>query len=105
EWNALKLLNHKGEFISAKEGEKILEIAESGEIKYAPVGKLGSYKKDDSYLKKHIQKILELPLVNAEAIKSRNFKVVIDCVNSTGGIFVPELLKALGVLDVVQLYC
>lgn len=105
EWNALKLLNHKGEFVSAEDGEKILEIAESGNMQFVHVGKLGSYNKNDTYLNKHIQKILELPLVNVEAIKAMNFKVVIDCVNSTGGIFVPELLKALGVSDVIELYC
>lgn len=105
EWNALKLLNEKGEFLSAKDGEEILQIAEAGQITYNTVSKLGSYKTDDSYLEKHIIKILELPLVNVSAIKSHKFKVVIDCVNSTGGIFVPELLAALGVTDIVKLNC
>src|SRR5690606_16512742 len=72
---------------------------------YNTVGKLGSYKEDDSYLQKHIIKILELPLVNVKAIKSHNFKIVIDCVNSTGGIFVPELLAALGVTDIEKINC
>ena len=105
EWNALKLLNEKGEFLSAKDGEEILQIAEEGKTVYSTVGKLGSYSTDDSYLQKHIIKILELPLVNIKAIKARKFKVVIDCVNSTGGIFVPELLAALGVTDIVKLNC
>ena len=105
EWNALKLLNEKGEFISAQDGEAILKIAEEEQIVFNTVGKLGSYKEDGSYLQKHIIKILELPLVNVKAIKSRNFKVVIDCVNSTGGVFVPELLAALGVTDIEKINC
>ncbi|MGB3183591.1 MAG: phosphoglucosamine mutase [Cyclobacteriaceae bacterium] len=104
-WNALKLLNDKGEFISAEAGEKILELAESGEIVFSDVKKLGGYRADDSYLDKHIEKILALDLVDTEAIRNRGFRVVIDCVNSTGGIALPKLLKALGVEHVHELYC
>ena len=103
-YNALKLLNHLGEFISGADGEAVLAIANSEEIVYSDVDKLGEYQHKFYYIQKHIDKILELPLVNKKAIKERNFKVVIDCVNSTGGISVPELLVALGVTDVVELF-
>ena len=105
QWNALKLLNEKGEFISADEGAALLQIAEDNAFDYAEVDDLGNYTRDDSYLEKHIQSILDLELVDVEAIKNRNFKVAIDCVNSTGGIFLPALLRALGVNDIVELYC
>lgn len=103
-YNALKLLNNIGEFISAEDGAEILRIAAEEEIIYSDVDKLGEYQHKFYYIQKHIDKILELPLVNRKAIKERNFKVVIDCVNSTGGISVPELLVALGVMDVVELF-
>lgn len=105
QWNALKLLNEKGEFISAEDGEEVLEIAEKSAFSYADVDNLGSYTKDSSYLQKHIQAVLDLPLVDVGAIRSKNFKVAIDCVNSTGGIFLPALLKALGVENILELYC
>ncbi len=105
QWNALKLLNEKGEFISAEDGEEVLEIAEKSAFSYADVDNLGSYTKDSSYLQKHIQAVLDLPLVDVEAIRSKNFKVAIDSVNSTGGIFLPALLKALGVENILELYC
>jgi phosphomannomutase len=105
QWNALKLLNNKGEFISAEDGENLLKIAEENAFDYAEVDDLGSYTKDDTYLEKHIQSILDLELVDVEAIKSKNYKVAIDCVNSTGGIFLPALLKALGVTNIIELYC
>ncbi|MCB9175403.1 MAG: phosphoglucosamine mutase [Flavobacteriales bacterium] len=105
QWNALKLLNEKGEFISASDGEEVLTLAENSSFAYADVDALGAYKKDDSYLQKHIQAVLDLPLVDVNAIKSKNFKVAIDCVNSTGGIFIPALLKALGVTNILELYC
>ena len=105
QWNALKLLNEKGEFISGLDGEKLLEIAEKEDFSFAEVDDLGIYKQDDSYLQKHIDFILELALVNKQAIENANFKVVVDAVNSTGGIFVPVLLKALGVNQIVELYC
>ncbi|MDD3878025.1 MAG: phosphoglucosamine mutase [Bacteroidales bacterium] len=105
QWNALKLLNNKGEFISAAEGAQVLEIAKNEAFNYAIVDKLGHYAQDNTYLEKHIQMILNLPLVNVEAIKKAGFKVVIDCVNSTGGLVLPKLLKALGVVKVYELYC
>lgn len=105
QWNALKLLNEKGEFISAQDGADLLTIAEQNAFNYAEIDDLGAYKTDDSYLEKHIQSILNLELVDVEAIKRKKFKVAIDCVNSTGGIFLPALLKALGVDEIVELYC
>jgi phosphomannomutase len=104
QWNALKLLNSHGEFISAKAGEELLQIAENRTIEFEEVNALGTYSKDDSYIDRHIEKILKLKLVDVEAIKARNFKIVIDCVNSTGGIAMPKLLKALGVEHVTELY-
>lgn len=105
QWNALKLLNDKGEFISDADGKEVLEIAENSDFNYAEVNDLGKVTLDDSYMQKHIVAILALPLVDVNAIAKANFKVVIDCVNSTGGIFVPALLEALGVKTVHQLYC
>lgn len=105
QWNALKLLNDKGEFISDADGKEVLEIAEKAEFEFADVDSLGKVISNDTYLQKHIDIILALPLVDVEAIKKANFKVAIDCVNSTGGIFVPALLKALGVETVYELYC
>jgi phosphomannomutase len=104
QWNALKLLNEKGEFLNGSEGEEILALAESEDFSFAEVDDLGSYTKDSSYLEKHIQEVLNLELVDVEAIKKANFKVVVDGVNSTGGIFIPALLKKLGV-ECVELYC
>lgn len=104
QWNALKLLNEKGEFLSAADGEKILELAENESFDFAEVDDLGSYTKDNSYLQKHIQEVLNLELVDADAIRKANFKVVVDAVNSTGGIFIPALLKELNVAC-VELYC
>ncbi len=105
EWNALKLLNEKGEFISGLEGEAVLKIAENESFFFANVDELGKTTLNDTYLQKHIDSILALKLVNKKAIESANFKIVIDAVNSTGGIFVPALLRALGVTDIVELYC
>ncbi|MGF6850694.1 phosphomannomutase [Chitinophaga sp. W3I9] len=104
EWNALKLLNSKGEFISGEDGAQLLEIAEQEDFNFADVNKLGSYTVDDSYLQKHIDLIVNYPLVDVPAIKARNFKIVVDAVNSTGAIFVPPLLKALGVEEVEVLF-
>ena len=100
EWNALKLLNNKGEFISGDEGKLILVAAEKEDFKFAAVDKLGTYTKDESLLQKHIDAVVEYELVDAAAIKKKNFKIVIDAVNSTGAIAVPALLKALGVKDI-----
>ena len=103
EWNALKLLNSRGEFISSEEGQQVLALAETADMSFAPVDKLGSYSVNDSYLQKHIDAILALDLVDVEAIRQKELKIVVDAVNSTGAIFVPALLKALGVKDVVVL--
>ena len=105
QWNALKLLNHDGEFITDEDGKAVLELAENPEVNYADVDDLGSVTNDDSYLQKHIDKILQLPLVDVQAIRNADFSVAIDCVNSTGGIFVPALLKALGVNTIHEIYC
>jgi len=105
QWNALKLLNADGEFINDAEGKEVLEIAENSDFKYADVNDLGKVYNDKNYLKEHIDQIMALPLVDAEAIAKADFKIVIDCVNSTGGIFVPALLSALGVKTVHELYC
>lgn len=104
QWNALKLLNEKGEFLNAVEGEKILKIADEDAFLFAEVDNLGQYKKKKGYINKHIQEVLNLDLVDVEAIKTANFKVVVDAVNSTGGIAIPALLEKLGV-ECVQLYC
>jgi len=100
EWNALKLLNSKGEFISGDEGKLILKSADKEDFKFAAVDKLGSYTKNDGLLKKHIDAILKYELVDVAAIKKKNFKIVVDAVNSTGAIAVPALLKALGVTEI-----
>lgn len=105
QWNALKLLNNKGEFISDSEGKAILAIAEKEAFNFADVDHLGNVSRNDSYLDKHIQAVLDLPLVKPELIKAANFSVAVDAVNSTGGLFVPALLKALGVNTVHELYC
>ena len=105
QWNALKLLNEKGEFISGAEGEMLLEIAKNQDFEFAEVDDLGSIRNDDSYMHKHIAAILALPLVDLKLIKEANFKIVVDAVNSSGGIFVPALLKALGVSQITEMYC
>jgi phosphomannomutase len=103
EWNALKLLDHEGEFISADMGAKVLEKAANDSFFFATVEKTGTVTTNDTYLQKHIDAVINYPMVNAKAIGKRNFKIVIDAINSTGAIFVPALLKALGVNDVVVL--
>lgn len=105
QWNALKLLQHDGEFISDADGKEVLEKAERGDFTFVAVKKLGKYTIIDDYLDRHIQHVLNLKLVDREAIAARNFRIVVDCVNSTGGIVVPKLLKALGVALVEELYC
>ena len=104
QWNALKLLNEKGEFISGADGEEVLRIAEAGNFEFAQVTRLGKYEKKEGYIQKHIAEILKLPLVDAEVVHNRGFRVVVDAVNSTGGIAVPMLLSAMGV-TVKELYC
>ncbi|MFD0797565.1 phosphoglucosamine mutase [Maribacter chungangensis] len=104
QWNALKLLNEKGEFLDAAQGAKILDIAEKEDFNFSEVDDLGQITKNDSYIDIHIDEVLNLPLVDADVIRKANFKVVVDGVNSTGGIAIPALLKELGVA-VVELYC
>lgn len=103
EWNALKLLNSEGEFIDAETGERLLKIASESDLQFSPVDKLGKISSNSGYLEKHIQLVLDYPLVNAEAIQNRNFKVVVDCINSTGALVVPQLLSRLGIENVVVL--
>ncbi|WP_299001785.1 phosphoglucosamine mutase [uncultured Tenacibaculum sp.] len=105
QWNALKLLNEKGEFLNGEDGAEILQIAENdATIQFAEVDDLGSYRKKKNYIKKHIKEVLKLDLVDTKAIKKAKFKVVVDGVNSTGGIAIPALLKELGV-KCIELYC
>jgi len=104
QWNALKLLNNKGEFLNAKDGAEVLEIAEKDAYLFAEVDDLGQYRKKKNYINKHIKEVLELKLVDVEAIKKANFKVVVDAVNSSGGIAIPALLEKLGV-ECIELYC
>ena len=104
QWNALKLLNNKGEFLSGKEGELILEIADNEDFNFADVDSLGAITINDSYMDIHIDTVLNLPLVDADLVKTKKYKVVVDAVNSTGGIIIPRLLELMGV-TVVKLYC
>ena len=109
QWNALKLLNETGEFISAEDGNQLLELADNEAFTFADVKKLGTYRADapaeNTWLHKHIAAILALPLVDREAIAKRNFRIVVDGVNSTGGLAVPLLLEALGVETITRLHC
>jgi len=104
QWNALKLLNEKGEFISAAEGERLLQIADAESVQFAEIGQLGTVRTITDYIDRHISMILNLSLVNVEAIRAKNYHVAIDCVNSTGGIAVPKLLNALGVTRITPLF-
>src|SRR6201994_2210700 len=103
EWNALKLLNSDGEFISAAEGAAILEKAQKEDFVFASIDKLGEYTQSDAWLQRHIDAIVKYPLVDVDAIKAKKYKVVVDCINSTGALFIPPLLKALGVAEVILL--
>jgi len=105
QWNALKLLNCKGEFISAQEGRQVLDMAAKEKFEFTKVDNLGHYTQDDTFIDKHIEMILKLPMVNVDAIRKAKFIIVVDCVNSTGGISVPKLLYALGVERVDELFC
>lgn len=104
QWNALKLLNEKGEFLSGKDGAEILEIAEDEAFEYSDVDSLGEVTENGAYMDIHIDEVLELPLVNADAVREAKFKVVVDGVNSSGGVIIPRLLRQMGV-EVVELYC
>ena len=104
QWNALKLLNEKGEFLNGVEGEKILEIAEAEAFDFSDVDSLGTIVENDAYMDIHIDEVLNLPLVDVAAVKAAQFKVVVDGVNSSGGVIIPKLLELMGV-EVVKLYC
>ena len=104
QWNALKLLNEKGEFLNGEEGQEILRLAENDGYTFADVDNLGIYTKEKGYMNKHIDEVLKLELVDVAAIKNAKFKVVVDAVNSTGGIVIPDLLERLGV-ECIKLYC
>lgn len=104
EWNALKLLNNKGEFVSDEDGKAILRIAQENDFSFATVDHLGKLSYDDRYIDLHIEQVLALPLVTPKAIQEKKFRVVVDAVNSTGGIAIPRLLERLGV-EVIKLYC
>ena len=105
QWNALKLLNEKGEFLNAAEGNEVLRIAEAEDYVFAEVDNIGRVKENTTYREKHIQSVIDLDLVDVEAIKAANFRVAIDCVNSVGGVVIPDLLHALGVKEVFKLHC
>ncbi|MCG8410139.1 MAG: phosphoglucosamine mutase [Bacteroidales bacterium] len=105
QWNALKLLNEKGEFLSSADGAEVLQIALDENFIFAQVDDLGSITENNNYLQTHINQIIDLPLVDVDAIKEANFKIVVDAVNSVGGIAIPQLLKAIGIKQVVELYC
>ncbi len=104
-WNAIKMLDETGEFVSAEDSEAILALADAEDFDFCQVHQLGEVTEDDTYIDKHIEKILEIPYIDIEAIKAKEFRVVIDCVNSTGGIALPKLLNKLGVAHVEELYC
>ncbi|MBD0331768.1 MAG: phosphoglucosamine mutase [Chitinophagaceae bacterium] len=103
EWNALKLLNAEGEFIDAETGERVLEKAANDDLKFTTIDKLGKITLQKAYLQKHIELVLQYPLVNAKAIQKRQYKAVVDCINSTGALVIPDLLKQLGVEEVIVL--
>jgi len=105
QWNALKLLNNKGEFLNAADGETVLELASKSEMLFASVDELGKVEVVNNFIDVHVQKVLDLKLVDVDTIKKANFKVAIDCVNSVGGIAIPAMLKALGVDNIIELYC
>jgi phosphomannomutase len=105
QWNALKMLNERGEFLNAEEGEEVLKLAEKEQFEYAPVEKVGKVILDMRYKERHIERILKLDLVDVDLIREANFRVAIDCVNSVGGIVVPDLLYSLGVKELFKLHC
>ncbi|MDE5752305.1 MAG: phosphoglucosamine mutase, partial [Duncaniella sp.] len=105
QWNALKLLNSDGEFLNDAQGKEVLRIAESDEITFAPVTELGHVYVNDTYNRRHIESVLALDLVDTEAIAKADFTVAVDAVNSVGGIVIPQLLRALGVRNIIELNC
>ena len=105
QWNALKLLNEKGEFLNAAEGKEVLQIAANEDFSFVEVDQLGKVYERADYTQKHIENVLSLDLVDKDAIANAGFRVAIDCVNSVGGIAIPALLEALGVKKIEKLYC
>ncbi len=105
QWNALKLLNHKGEFLNAAEGAEVLRIAETDDYSFATVDELGQEYTNTTYNRRHIDSVLALPLVNTDAIAKAGFTVAVDAVNSVGGVIIPQLLRALGVKNIIELNC
>lgn len=105
QWNALKLLNSSGEFISAEAGKQVIELAETLDMDFAEIDGMGSYSINESFLLRHIELVLNHPLVDREAIATANFHIALDAVNSSGGIFIPALLEALGVTRIEKLFC
>jgi len=105
QWNALKLLNEHGEFLNAEEGVVVLELAEKEQFEYATIDNLGKIITDTRYKERHIESVLNLELVDVAAIRASNFRVAIDCVNSVGGVVIPDLLYALGVKEIFKLHC
>lgn len=105
EWNALKMLNHKGEFVTKKDGQEILDLVEKNQYRFAEVKNLGKIRPVTDYIHQHIEKICALSMVDTYSIAKKKFKVVLDGVNSSGGVFVPMLLEALGVTDIIKLHC
>ncbi len=105
QWNALKLLSHTGEFLNNEEASQVLAIADNTDVVYSEASKLGKYSENDTFIDLHIQKILQLSLVDVESIRKAKFNVTVDCVNSTGGLVIPKLLKELGVARVNELFC
>lgn len=105
QWNALKLLNERGEFLTNAEGQEVLRIAADRDYTFAPVEKLGQHFKNTTYNRRHIQRVLALDLVDTEAIRKTNFTVAVDAVNSVGGVVIPQLLEALGVKNIIRLNC
>ena len=105
QWNALKLLNRRGEFISAADGAWLLEVASKDDFEFVPIEEIGSYTQVDGWIDRHVQMVLDLPLINREAIRTAHFKVAVDAVNSTGGMAIPKMLRALGVETILELNC
>jgi len=105
QWNALKLLNERGEFLNAAEGAEVLRIAGENAVEYAPVDNLGHIYSNTTYNRRHIEHVLSLPLVDVEAIRKAGFRVAVDAVNSVGGVVIPQLLRALGVKEIIELNC
>lgn len=105
EWNALKLLNNKGEFVSAVDGERIIALADEGKFTYASASEIGKLTNANDYMQKHIEAVVNLELINKAGIERKNLKIVVDAVNSSGGIYVPALLRVLGVKDIVEIHC